>query len=76
MTCDLQIHHLLDPCSAFGGSVKYATCTLLDEALTWWNSHVKTVRIEAAYDMSWEELMKMMTEVYSPRNDIQKLENE
>ncbi|GKE64453.1 hypothetical protein Tco_1518614, partial [Tanacetum coccineum] len=23
--------------------VKYATCTLLGNALTWWNSHVKTV---------------------------------
>ncbi|GKG32375.1 hypothetical protein Tco_0429885, partial [Tanacetum coccineum] len=46
--------------------VKYATCTLLDSALTWWNSHVKTVGIEAAYEMSWKELMKMMTEVYCP----------
>ncbi|GKC65030.1 hypothetical protein Tco_1097628 [Tanacetum coccineum] len=31
--------------------VKYATCTLLDSALTWWNSHVKTVGIDAAYEM-------------------------
>ncbi|GJT80713.1 reverse transcriptase domain-containing protein [Tanacetum coccineum] len=42
--------------------VKYATCTLLDGALTWWNSHVKMVRIDATYDMSWRELMKMTTE--------------
>nr|GEX93645.1 hypothetical protein [Tanacetum cinerariifolium] len=48
--------------------VKYATCTLLNSALTWWNSHKRTIRIEAAYAMSWVELMKPMTEVYCPRN--------
>ncbi|GJU90778.1 putative reverse transcriptase domain-containing protein [Tanacetum coccineum] len=47
-----------------------------DSALTWWNSHVKIVGINAAYTMTWKELMKMMTEVYYPRNEIQKLENE
>ncbi|GJR67786.1 hypothetical protein Tco_0013851 [Tanacetum coccineum] len=30
--------------------VKYATCTLLDGALTWWNSHVQSVGIDAAYE--------------------------
>ncbi|GKF72293.1 hypothetical protein Tco_0208407 [Tanacetum coccineum] len=44
--------------------VKYATCTLLDDALTWWNSHKRTIGIEAAFSMSWRELMKLMTEVY------------
>ncbi|GKE29265.1 hypothetical protein Tco_1444649, partial [Tanacetum coccineum] len=32
--------------------VKYATCNLLNGARTWWNSHVKIVGIDAAYDMS------------------------
>ncbi|GJX44273.1 hypothetical protein Tco_0260949 [Tanacetum coccineum] len=41
--------------------VKYATCTLLNSALTWWNSHKRTIGIEAAYAMSWIELMKLMT---------------
>ncbi|GKE82957.1 hypothetical protein Tco_1552957, partial [Tanacetum coccineum] len=48
--------------------VKYASCTLLNSALTWWNSHKRTIRIKAAYAMSWAELMKLMTEVYCPRN--------
>ncbi|GJS88718.1 putative reverse transcriptase domain-containing protein [Tanacetum coccineum] len=43
--------------------VKYATCTLLNNALTWWNSHKRTIGIEAAYVMSWTELMKLMTKV-------------
>ncbi|GJX78094.1 putative reverse transcriptase domain-containing protein, partial [Tanacetum coccineum] len=42
--------------------VKYATCTLLNSALTWWNSHKRTVGTEAAFVMSWKELMKLMPE--------------
>ncbi|GJR43726.1 reverse transcriptase domain-containing protein [Tanacetum coccineum] len=55
--------------------VKYVTCTLLNGALTWWNSHVTTVGHDAAYDMSWKDLMKMMIEAYCLRNKIQKLES-
>ncbi|GKF94737.1 hypothetical protein Tco_0284437 [Tanacetum coccineum] len=42
--------------------VKYATCTLLNSALTWWNSHKRMIGIKAAYAMSWVELMKLMLE--------------
>ncbi|GJX81787.1 putative reverse transcriptase domain-containing protein [Tanacetum coccineum] len=56
--------------------VKSATCTLLDSALTWWNSHKRTIGTDAAYALSWRELMKLMTEVYCPRNEIQKMETE
>ncbi|GJY28047.1 putative reverse transcriptase domain-containing protein [Tanacetum coccineum] len=56
--------------------VKYALCTLLNSALTWWNSHKRTIGIEAAYAMSWAKLMKLMTEVYCPRNEVQKMESE
>ncbi|GJR47028.1 hypothetical protein Tco_1315131, partial [Tanacetum coccineum] len=40
--------------------VKYATCTLLNSELTWWNSHKRTIRTDAAFAMSWRELMKLM----------------
>ncbi|GKF11441.1 putative reverse transcriptase domain-containing protein, partial [Tanacetum coccineum] len=56
--------------------VKYATCTLLNSALSWWNSHTRTIGTGAAFAMSWRELMKLMTEVYCPRNEIQKMETE
>ncbi|GJX08865.1 hypothetical protein Tco_0196797 [Tanacetum coccineum] len=56
--------------------VKYATCTLQDGDLTWWNSHKRTIGVEAAYAMNWVEVMKLMTEVYCPRNEIQKMEIE
>ncbi|GKD42480.1 putative reverse transcriptase domain-containing protein [Tanacetum coccineum] len=34
----------------------------------------RTVDTDAAYAMTWKELMKLMTEVYCPRNKIQKME--
>ncbi|GKF35652.1 hypothetical protein Tco_0112410, partial [Tanacetum coccineum] len=56
--------------------VKYATCTLLNSTLTWWNSHKRTIGTDAAFDMSWRELIKLMAEVYCPRTEIQKMESE
>nr|GEU80342.1 nucleotide-binding alpha-beta plait domain-containing protein [Tanacetum cinerariifolium] len=44
--------------------VKYTTCTLLNSALTWWNSHKRTIRADAAFSMSWKELKKLMVEVF------------
>nr|GEY15711.1 putative reverse transcriptase domain-containing protein [Tanacetum cinerariifolium] len=37
---------------------------------------IRTIGTEAAFSMSWRELMKLMTEVYCPRNEIQKMESE
>nr|GEZ99064.1 hypothetical protein [Tanacetum cinerariifolium] len=34
------------------------------------------VKIEATYAVSWAELMKLMTKVYCPRNEVQKMETE
>ncbi|GJY16913.1 putative reverse transcriptase domain-containing protein [Tanacetum coccineum] len=56
--------------------VKYASCMLLNSALTWWNSYKRTIGIEASYAMSWAERMKLMIEVYYPRNEVQKMETE
>ncbi|GJS52566.1 reverse transcriptase domain-containing protein [Tanacetum coccineum] len=33
--------------------IKFAICTLQGNALTWWNSHVKTVTHEVAYAIPW-----------------------
>ncbi|GKB65799.1 hypothetical protein Tco_0927211 [Tanacetum coccineum] len=35
---------------------------------------MRTIGVEAAYAMNWVEPMKLMTEVYCPRNEIQKME--
>ncbi|GJU81034.1 hypothetical protein Tco_1283399 [Tanacetum coccineum] len=56
--------------------VKFSTCTLLACALTWWNSHVMTIVMDAAYAMTWADLRKKMTDKYCPRNEMKKLEAE
>ncbi|GJS80880.1 putative reverse transcriptase domain-containing protein [Tanacetum coccineum] len=61
---------------AVENQVKFATCTFLRNALTWWNSHMKTVTQDVAYAMDWKALKKMMTVKYCPRGEIKKLEIE
>ncbi|GKB15293.1 reverse transcriptase domain-containing protein [Tanacetum coccineum] len=56
--------------------MKFSTCTLLGSALTWWNSHVRTVGHDVAYAMTWTDLKKKMTDKYCPRSEIKKLEVE
>ncbi|GJY58918.1 putative reverse transcriptase domain-containing protein [Tanacetum coccineum] len=56
--------------------IKFSTCTLLGNALTWWNSHVRTVGNDIAYAMTWTELKKKMTDKYCPRTEIKKLKVE
>ncbi|GKA85315.1 hypothetical protein Tco_0806969 [Tanacetum coccineum] len=36
--------------------IKFVTCTLLGSALTWWNSHVKTVGHDVTHAMTWKNL--------------------
>nr|GEZ66659.1 putative reverse transcriptase domain-containing protein [Tanacetum cinerariifolium] len=59
---------------AIDNQVKFATCTLLVAALTWWNGHVRTLSYEAAYAMTWGTLKKKMTDKYCPKGEIKKLE--
>ncbi|GKF97976.1 reverse transcriptase domain-containing protein, partial [Tanacetum coccineum] len=56
--------------------VKFATCTLQDDALTWWNAYVKTTTTKAAHVMTWAALKKMMTDKYCLRGEIKKIETE
>ncbi|GJT99241.1 reverse transcriptase domain-containing protein [Tanacetum coccineum] len=56
--------------------IKFSTCTLLGSALTWRNSHVRTVGHDVLYAMTWTDLKKKMTDKYCPRSEIKKLEVE
>ncbi|GJT80225.1 putative reverse transcriptase domain-containing protein [Tanacetum coccineum] len=58
------------------GVGSFATCTLMGIALTWWNSHVRTVTNDVAYAMTWTDLKKKMTTKYCPRNEIKKIKAE
>nr|GFC39417.1 hypothetical protein [Tanacetum cinerariifolium] len=56
--------------------VKFASCTLIGSALTWWNSHMRAVSQEVAYAMPWKTLKWIMTAKYCPRGEVKKLEVE
>ncbi|GJZ06864.1 reverse transcriptase domain-containing protein [Tanacetum coccineum] len=60
---------------AIENQVKFATCTLLGAALTWWNGQIRTLGLDA-YSMTWEILKKKMTDKYCPQGEIKKLEIE
>ncbi|GKD51634.1 putative reverse transcriptase domain-containing protein [Tanacetum coccineum] len=60
---------------AIENQVKFATCTLLGAALTWWNGQIRTLGPDV-YSMTWEVLKKKMTEKYCPQGEIKKLEIE
>nr|GEY08310.1 hypothetical protein [Tanacetum cinerariifolium] len=57
-------------------TVKFASCTLIGSALTWWNSHMRAVSQEVAYAMPWKTLRQMIITKYCPRGEIKKLEVE
>ncbi|GJV44250.1 hypothetical protein Tco_1428786 [Tanacetum coccineum] len=59
-----------------GSGGRRATEGAVGGALTWWNSHVRTVGHDAAYGMPWKNLIKMITEAYCPRSEIKKLDTE
>ncbi|GKA89145.1 putative reverse transcriptase domain-containing protein [Tanacetum coccineum] len=61
---------------AIDNQVKFATCTMLGAALTWWNGHVRTLGHDAAYAMTWGILKKKLTDKYCPKGKIKKLEIE
>ncbi|GJU52712.1 putative reverse transcriptase domain-containing protein [Tanacetum coccineum] len=60
---------------AIENQVKFATCTLLGAALTWWNGQIRTLGPDA-YSMTWEGLKKKKTDKYCPQGEIKKLEIE
>ncbi|XP_021985184.1 uncharacterized protein LOC110881132 [Helianthus annuus] len=56
--------------------VKFASGTLEDGALTWWNAQVQMLGIEMANATTRDDFKELMREEYCPRDEIQKLENE
>nr|GFA54993.1 reverse transcriptase domain-containing protein [Tanacetum cinerariifolium] len=56
--------------------VKFATGTLTEEALSWWNSFAQPIGIEEAYKITWVEFKKLLIKKYCPRTEVQKMKNE
>ncbi|GJU50851.1 reverse transcriptase domain-containing protein [Tanacetum coccineum] len=56
--------------------VKFATGTLTEEAISWWNSFAQPIGIEEAYKITWVEFKKLLIKKYCPRTEVQKMEDE
>ncbi|GJX24635.1 putative reverse transcriptase domain-containing protein [Tanacetum coccineum] len=59
-----------------GDRVKFASSTLLDGALTWWNVYVCFVTLDTAHATPWSDFKAMFIRKYCPRNEIKQIENE
>ncbi|GKG15936.1 reverse transcriptase domain-containing protein, partial [Tanacetum coccineum] len=56
--------------------VKFATGTLTEEALSWWNYFAQPIGIEESYKITWVEFKKLLIKKYYPRTEVQKMEDE
>ena len=56
--------------------VTFATGTLMQDALSWWNATVQTMGTTAAYQLTWAEFKAKILKKYSPRSELRKLEDE
>nr|GEV65328.1 reverse transcriptase domain-containing protein [Tanacetum cinerariifolium] len=56
--------------------VTFATGTLTDDALSWWNAYAEPIGIEQANRITWTELKRLLTNKYCSRTKVKKMEDE
>ncbi|GJX67254.1 reverse transcriptase domain-containing protein [Tanacetum coccineum] len=56
--------------------VTFATGTLTNDALSWWNAYAQPIGIEQANRITWTELKRLLTNKYCPQTEIKKMEDE
>ncbi|GKB98546.1 reverse transcriptase domain-containing protein [Tanacetum coccineum] len=56
--------------------VKFATGTLTEDALSWWNFLCQTYWNGKADKIAWTELKRLLTNKYCPRTEVKKMEDE
>lgn len=56
--------------------VSFATGTLLEDALSWWNTTAQNMGIEEAHQITWADFKQRMLRKYCTRTEIRKLEDE
>ncbi|GJR86800.1 putative reverse transcriptase domain-containing protein [Tanacetum coccineum] len=56
--------------------VTFATGTLTDDALSWWNAYAQPMGVEQANRITWTELKRLLTNKYCPWTEIRKMEEE
>ncbi|GKD92585.1 reverse transcriptase domain-containing protein [Tanacetum coccineum] len=56
--------------------VTFATGTLTDDALSWWNAYAQPMGVDQANQITWTELKRLLTNKYYPRTEVRKMEDE
>ncbi|GKE09090.1 reverse transcriptase domain-containing protein [Tanacetum coccineum] len=54
--------------------VTFATGTLTHDALSWWNAYAQPMGVDQANQITWTELKRLLTNKYSPRTEVRKME--
>nr|GEX04577.1 reverse transcriptase domain-containing protein [Tanacetum cinerariifolium] len=54
--------------------VKFAINTLTKEALLWWNSFTRPIRVKEAYKITWSKFKRLLIKKYCPQTEIKKME--
>ncbi|GJV69060.1 reverse transcriptase domain-containing protein [Tanacetum coccineum] len=62
--------------SAEENKVTFATGTLTDDALSWWNAYAQPTRVDQANQITRTELKRLLTKKYCPRTEVRKMEDE
>ncbi|GKD21991.1 reverse transcriptase domain-containing protein [Tanacetum coccineum] len=63
-------------CQPFYFNVTFATGTLTNDALSWWNAYAQPIGIEQANKITWTELKRLLTNKYCSRTEVKKMEDE
>ncbi|GJU30208.1 reverse transcriptase domain-containing protein [Tanacetum coccineum] len=56
--------------------VRYVASSLVNKALTWWNTQVQARGRKAKNAISWNDFKALLVEEFCPSNEMERLENE
>ncbi|GKA63234.1 reverse transcriptase domain-containing protein [Tanacetum coccineum] len=56
--------------------VTFATGTLTDDALSWWNAYAQPIGVDQANQITWTELKRLLINKFCPRTEVRKMEDE
>ncbi|GJS69369.1 reverse transcriptase domain-containing protein, partial [Tanacetum coccineum] len=59
-----------------GKQSNFATGTLTDDALSWWNAYAQPMGVDQANQITWTELKRLLRNKYCPQTEVRKMEDE
>ncbi|GJZ71768.1 hypothetical protein Tco_0635619 [Tanacetum coccineum] len=77
-TCECTFSGFMkcNPIVFHGKKVKFVAAILQGPALTWWNTKVATMGLEAVNQIPWTKMKQMMTAEFFPAEEVQNMEHE